>query len=403
MRLVLVSSLAAIAAVTTPACADVTMVRAADFVASIGVASHVAYTDGNYANLSNVESGLQYLGVRYLRDSAPANDQQSQRFSTLAQAGYRFTLMVNGSLSTQLSRSSALFHAYPSSVTAIEGPNEVNNQPVSYGGMIGTGGAQAYQQALYASVKTDSYLKSVPVLNFTDYPDETGRADAGTFHSYPKAATDPDPTLWYDAKNQAAVMPSLPLWCTESGFYTMKGADGVSEAVQASYLIETLAYNATRGISKTYLYELVDQKADSSTPTNTEMHYGLFRSGFVPKASATQLHNLITFAQDNGSSSSSFTPSPFFVSFSNPKVKNIALAKSDGSYLVLFWIEGAVWNSKTQSAITPTATHFTFTFPASRTVTSLHIADGTTKAIGRGANWGWDYTSGVAAVSISAK
>ena len=385
----------------SPAAADVAMVRSADFQSTIGVVTHVAYTDGSYADLSAVQKGLQYLGVRSLRDAAPSNLQQKQRLAVMAQAGYSFSLMVNGDITSQLAASSALASTYRGSVAAIEGPNEVNNQPVSYGGVIGTAGAQAYQQALYSLAKVDPNLKAVPVLNFTDYPDTSGRADAGTFHSYPKGATDPDPTLWYDAGHQSAVMPGVPLWCTESGFYTMKGPDGVSEAAQATYLVETLAYNATRGVAHTYLYELVDEKADPSA-VDSEKHYGLFRTDFTAKPAAVQLKNLISFTRDDGPAAIGFAPKPLSVAFSDSEVKHLIVANSDGSYVLLFWIEQSVWNSKSQTVVSTPPRRITFTLSGPHTATSLRLGDGSKKPIGRANHWDWDYVSGVIAVRIEA-
>ena len=382
--------------------ADTGMIRAAAFKGGIGVVSHVIYTDGNYADLNSVQKGLKYLGVRLLRDNAPTTSSQLQRYKAMARAGFQFTFMIHEDMNAQILNSSSLAMAYAGSVTAIEGPNEVNNEPVTYSGLTGTVGAQAYQKALYELVKSNSYLGKLPVLNFTDYPDASGRADAGNFHSYAKRAVDPDPTLWFDAKNQSGSMPAMPLWCTETGFYTMTGDDGVSEAVQADYIIESLAYNATRAIAKTYLYELVDEKADSTVPTDTKKHYGLFRTGFVPKPAAMQLHNLLAFIQDEGQLAGTFTPKTFNVTFSNKAVKNILVAKSDGSYVLLFWIEQALWNPVSQAAIAPAMTQLVINLSSDRALTYLRLQDGTSVGLGRNGTWKWDYRSGVVAIAISA-
>ena len=53
--------------------------------------------------------------------------------------------------------------AYPGSIIAIEGPNEVNNFAVNYEGLTGTAGAQAFQADLYAAVNASPILQDIPV------------------------------------------------------------------------------------------------------------------------------------------------------------------------------------------------------------------------------------------------
>lgn len=395
-----VALICALTAVCVTPARSAAVVTAASFLDSVGVASHVTYTDGSYASLPNVVGFLNYLGFRYMRDSAPSNDAESSRFSTLMKSGVRFTFMVNRDQNQQLTRLSALAKQFPGSIVAVEGPNEVNNQPVSFAGVIGTQGAQAYQKALYAAVKSDINLRDVPVLNFTDYPDREGVADAGNFHSYQKGGSEPQNTLWYDRTNQLKVMTSLPVFCTETGYYTaVSGVDGVNEISQAQYLVQTLAYNASAGVVRTHLYELADEKADSGS--NTEMHYGLFRADLTPKPAAVFIHNLTHFLSDAGPSAHAFTPKPFTVSFSNPDVKQLLVAKSDGSYVLLFWMQRSPWGNRKAIALPPVA--LTWKMSAVRSMTGLHLADGTTKDYGRGSGSGgtFAYVSGVVAVAIS--
>src|SRR4030081_3633403 len=45
-------------------------VRAYDFVATLGINTHIDFADYGYQNLTVVESSINYLGVKSIRDSA---------------------------------------------------------------------------------------------------------------------------------------------------------------------------------------------------------------------------------------------------------------------------------------------------------------------------------------------
>lgn len=81
-------------------------IRAWDFLDGIGVATHIAYTDGGYADLSNVQADLAYLGITELRDGISNDENGSAPLASyiqLAQAGGKFTFVVGGGTSTNAS------------------------------------------------------------------------------------------------------------------------------------------------------------------------------------------------------------------------------------------------------------------------------------------------------------
>ena len=138
-----------------------TSISAAMFLDSIGVATHIPYTDGGYANLSRVQSNLDYLGVDQLRDSISNGENGSAPLSSyvqLAKAGKKLTFIVgtgtstNASIQSTLNTIKQLVAAVPGSVTAIEGPNEINNQPTTFNGLGGLSGTVALQKFLYSTV-----------------------------------------------------------------------------------------------------------------------------------------------------------------------------------------------------------------------------------------------------------
>jgi len=154
-----------------------TAVRAADFIHAIGINVHMEYTDGAYASLSDVTMDLAYLGVDNIRDmipnlSAGGIPAQSELSALESLAAGRvkldlFTGQTETDIATDISVLNTLAAAEPGAIAAVEGPNEINNFPVSYDGLTGQGAATAEQEALYSAVTADSALRGAQIFNFT--------------------------------------------------------------------------------------------------------------------------------------------------------------------------------------------------------------------------------------------
>ena len=147
--------------------------RTADFIGLIGINTHPDQGD-TYANTANVVGDLQYLGIHHHRSGIP----NESAFQTIANAGIELTvcLMAGGTFTTSdigsmLAPIDQLNEAVPRSIAAIEGPNEINNFPLTYNGVGGIPGAEAIQKDIYSAVKADAHLAGVPVVYFTVYQD----------------------------------------------------------------------------------------------------------------------------------------------------------------------------------------------------------------------------------------
>ena len=388
-----------------------TPMRASAFTDSIGVGTHLTRQSAYY-DAKKVQAALRYLGVRHLRDAAPdPRAAYPAVFGAYAELGYDFTLTGSGySTAAQAERQAAAFQAaHPGAIAALEGYNEPNNwqrppQGWYAGGSDTHVGAQAYTREL---VTHGFELPGVAILDASDEPPPACAGSAVNVHSYAKYSKSqanpqigyPQPTLWYDLGRYRRACLSQLTWVTETGYYTSAGVDGVSEPVQAQYLLQSLAYDAQQGVLRTYLYELLDQSTGSP---NSEMNYGLFHTDGKPKPVATQLRSLLAALSDKGSDAASFMPKPLRVTFDDPAVKSLLLAKSDGSYVMLFWKEQNLWDGKMGRAVTPASTTFSFTFDAPRVVTYLRLQDGTAERLSRQAKCVWRYNSGVVGISISA-
>ena len=129
--------------------------------------THIAYTDGGYANLQNVIADLNYLGINQVRDGISDGENGSAPLSSyiaLAEAGIKLLHHLqcdrHGDLNAMLGLINQVETAVPGSVLAIEAI-EINNDPVTYAGVSGLQGALNEQAAIYSAVHSDTTLAGV--------------------------------------------------------------------------------------------------------------------------------------------------------------------------------------------------------------------------------------------------
>lgn len=351
--------------------------RAADFVDSIAVNVHMTYTDSAYANIGAVITSLRYLGVTYVRDYNLGSSNQGQAsYGRAARAGIRLNLFQQGGdVAAAVERMRTFAKIFPGSIASIEGPNEVNNFPVSYGGKHGEAGAQAFQAAFYGAVKADPVLAHIPVYGVTSWPVFDSKADFANFHSYPAKGDQPLARLVRDRDVQSAVMPGKPTALTEAGYYTLPGGGtwgGVDPDTQAK-LILNLLFDATRlGVHRTFLYQLLDAYPD---PTNSDMekHFGLFDIDNKPKPAATAIRNLTTILRDPAPNARSFTRAvpPSTVSGLPGLGSSLVMQKASGELYLILWSEPDIWNEATNQPIAVPAQNVTIDLGGVRSIVKV--------------------------------
>ncbi|OAV56179.1 calcium-binding protein [Rhizobium sp. WYCCWR10014] len=336
--------------------------RINDIIRSFGIDTHIDYTDGKYSNVGEVVKALDYLGLDTVRDHAPnsASDPNGQtHLGDAAEAGVQFVFSAQREVdpATVAQRLHAFVQAHPGSVVGIEGPNEVNNWPVSYQGLSGQAAALAYQKDLSAAVNADPLLKNIPVLGFTGYT-VASASDYTTIHTYAKDGDQPFSWLSRESGVQRAADPGKPLAITETGYHTSLTADtnggweGVSEATQAKLLLNTLMDGAALGSKQTFIYELLDAYSDPQG-TNQEKHFGLFHLDYSAKPAATAIHNLTEILADDGAQKASFSAGTLNYSIDGlpSSARSLLTEKSDGSYQIIIWNEPDIWNQSSDTAI----------------------------------------------------
>ena len=324
-----------------------------DLVNGLGVNTHIVYTDSQYANNDQTLAALNYLGIKLIRDVSPNPKNQGQgNYAVLARAGIRMVLFNGGDAPggtqtppTSVAAIAGLAQAFPGSIHAVEGPNEVNNGGVSYAGMIGVPGAQAFQQALYDDVRATPQLSTLPVYNFVNYPDSTGQADYANFHSYPSVTQDcQSGGLYNNMKSQQAVMPGKGIVTTELGAPSAPQAGAPDQTAHARFLISCALNNAANGVKETYFYQLFDGYADPAG-ANTQRHYGLFDSAYAPKKAAYALKTLVKVASESGANETTFAPGRLDYKLSGPaSVRTLLMQQASGWWLLAIWNNVPVWN-----------------------------------------------------------
>ena len=327
--------------------------RTADFIDIIGINTHPDQGD-TYANTGNVIADIQYrhssLTIRYPDGRCVSHDRE--------RAGIQLTVcvVVGGTVTTSdiasmLAPIDQLNEAVPGSIAAIEGPNEINNWPLTYNGATSILGAEAFQKDLYSAVHADAHLLGVPVVYFTSYQDvsdgpglnpatKPGYADYDNAHPYPPGVDGPDSYVnpsWMYAIGGNESAPFGPAMYTELGYSLGGDAPGtpVDADTQARYTLDIVADAVIYGLSRVYIYQLIDESFDTGL--------GLFDTSNTARPAADALHNLNSVLADTGADATTFATVSFAYSVSNlPNTKEtFALQKSTGEVDILVWNESS--------------------------------------------------------------
>ncbi|WP_090681907.1 calcium-binding protein [Paraburkholderia phenazinium] len=329
------------------------------FVDSIAVNTHLNYTDGAYAKLKNVRDDLVWLGVRHVRDATPGGSAPISSYAYLADSGIKFDFVVRDEVAHALAQIKVAEAASRGSVEAVEGFNEINNWPIAYDGLKGDAAGLAAQQAIYAFVHGNASLATIPVYDLTGYEvlpvtTRAGSADYANQHVYPQNGEQPGYTAngdaWIERGIKGVEKFGLPVVITEFGYFSLPQSGwyliGVDEESQAKGILNGLFDSAISGVSRMYLYELLDEKADPRGG-NAGMHYGLFAFDNRAKPAATALHNLISILKANGNSASNRIERDgwrYTLSDLPPSGRHVLLRKADGTFEIALWNEVAFWD-----------------------------------------------------------
>lgn len=331
---------------------------------SIGVTIHINFTDGAYADVRKVSDDLAWAGVHHVREGAPAESIPLSSYLWLAQHGAKFNFVILGDIDNSLRQLDRFAALAPDSIAAVEGPNEIDNFPITYNGLKGDAAGLAAQRAIYAHVHGSAQLKGVPVYDMTGYgiakvDTRANAADFANHHVYPQNGDQPaynaNGALWLPWAINSVRKYQLPIVLTEFGYFSSPQAGwnslGVDEATQAKGVLNGLFDAVSLGVTRTYLYELLDEKPDPQHKNN-EMHYGLFRYDHTPKPSASAIRNLTAILRANATEGAANANSPnasssCVLSGMPQSARSLLLTRSDGRYFIALWNEAPFWDRAT--------------------------------------------------------
>lgn len=274
---------------------------AAQFVDSIGVATHLSYRRTPYRRSSLVQELLVDLGVRHIRDGWPADDQRlARRALALAEQGIRITFVHDpreGGTPEEQHR-----WVRDNLLQAVEAAESLNEPDLQDGDWAAE--SIEWTRRLSAAYRGDERTEDVPLLapslsqvNDGDAHEALaplqGVVDYGNTHNYPgKDIVMNDEILDTVLRHQHRIVGDGPVIATETGY-----SDGPEDAPYEVVSQEQIAVllpglfleNFRRGISRTFAYELLDEAEGRGFEDN----FGLVEHDGTPKPSYESLRELI--------------------------------------------------------------------------------------------------------------
>jgi hypothetical protein len=344
-------------AVTAPA--PVAATPADAVVESIGVNTHLGYTDTPYNDFALVRQRLRELGIRYIRDSVSQDRPDVYaKMRELAGDGVHLDAIAGdplqrwniGTIDQQLD---LIQKELTSSVISIEGPNEYDLQ----GDPDWISILRSYTQQLSEGVRARPGLAALPVLcpsivrreNMAATGDLSPWCDYGNTHTYLSGEMPERDSIW-DGELAAAANNSAakPVQVTETGYHNgvngTVGHLGTSELASGIYMPRLFLENFRRGLLRSYAYELLDQREDPSK-TDIEAAFGLLRNDFSKKPAAVAVERLIGLLSDRGAS---FKPTglAYRLEGAPATARQLLLQKRDGSFDLVLWNAVSVWDTE---------------------------------------------------------
>jgi hypothetical protein len=351
--------------------------RAAEFLRTLGMNVHVTQ-GGQYDNITQMITDLNYVGFKLLRDNITSNSGDIAQMDQLAAAGCRWDFIGSGTPSSTVSFIKAFQTRNPGKLNSVEGPNEPNNFPISYGGQTGTNAGILFTNDLVTAVRADSSLSAVKIYNTSPYPHVSTNADYGNTHYYSPAGAQADSDLVANVNLEKSAMPNKPQVLTETGYFSLPGYHngqwiGVTEDAQCRLLLNEAFRAYEMGLAETYFYQLYDQFPPSDG-TN-EAFYGIIRNDGTRKQAAVGFHNVTTILADNGATALTFTPGTVNYTITGlPSTgHSILFQTSAGVYKLVVWAMPNIWNTTTDTQIDAPIVSFTVNFGA--TFASVKVYD----------------------------
>lgn len=319
------------------------------FVDSMGVVTHLRYLDTSYGNFDGViKPKLQELGIRHVRDGG-TDPGFLQRVNQLGSVGIKSTLVIDPRDGYTPANAVPILKQVLPAVEAIEGPNEWDVNPtLFYEKQAFPSGIYQFQSQLYNAIKSDAATASIPVIapslanpyNSEKLGSLSSVVDLGNMHSY-AGGNQPNADLdWkWIPQAQAVSGSNKSIVATEAGWHNAtndlgSSQRGVSEAVSGKYIPRTYLEYFNRGVKRTFMYELINQRQAGDQENN----FGLLRADGSPKPAFNATRNLISVLNDPVESSQ-LGSLDYYLTGNTQNVHHTLLQKSSGDFYLVMWVE----------------------------------------------------------------
>ncbi|HWL99380.1 MAG TPA: hypothetical protein VNP20_18710 [Nocardioidaceae bacterium] len=362
--------------------------RAGDVAGMVGVRTNLAAANNSlYGNIPLVASALNDLGIRHIRERMVLPDSSSTQARNQREGWQRLASMVprlrvSGITGTvdDSQGTVAEFAAYIESalggssgvVGSVENANEPNapdlpwNQDDPDGWVAPT---RARQRAMAHVFRGRPGLQGLDVLGpslsggagrrqYHQLGDLSSSLDVGNFHVYPGNDEPGTPSTGLDEAISAlrANAGTKPYWCTETGMHqgmlSRAAMAYYPESVAAEYIARIPLEHFSRGVSRVYLFELLDDEFDPVFLDN-QAHFGLLRYQVptpTPKPAYDALRRLLALLHDPGPT---FRPQgePVTLRGAPADCRHLLLQKRDARRYLCLWRDVPLWDLSRNRAI----------------------------------------------------
>jgi hypothetical protein len=374
--------------VVLDAAQSVQATKASDLLNMVGINIHSDDGASPYGNYPETEKLLAQLGVHHVRDDMAyspifVRSGQYNFYNTLRGQGIGVDLVLSKGAdpSDMAGRLASVATYFPTAVDAIEGPNELNLAP---GDQNWAAQDASYEQLLFAGVKANPVLRTVPVVapslanylairnndeGFISLGNLTASIDDGNVHLYPGGR---DPTWDMDTTFSGVqyVSGTKPVWVTEAGYHdavTTAGRDTATpDSVIADYLPRLLLEYHLRHAARVNIYELYDEASDPGL-SNFHDHFGLVSLQGRLKPQFKALRNFDQLLTD-GTQPFVAGSLAYTVTSGSTPVTSTLVEKSNGEFVLFLWRDVSLFDIATQRTTPVPAVPVTVTLgaPASK-------------------------------------
>lgn len=335
-------------------------------VRRFGVVVHLHFLDSVYVRHDEVLDWLRRLGVRHVRTRLSVMPDVLDAFEKFARHGVRIHGVCGAfgddqSMDEIMRAVSRRFDDPRKVFSGFEGINEPNNDGVAW-----VAETRRKTRALHAA-RARHGLREVPIVapalaRVNDGGMEGGTTleqaqalgdlsrylDYGNMHVYPRGLP-PSNDIGYFRRCAREVAPSLPVMCTEGGYFTAMdyqgGANAVPPPVAAAYAPQAILQHWAAGTRRFFRYELLDEPDVSST--DREGTFGMISTGcsWTPKQDFWPVRELLEQLEDPGPA---FRPGPARISLSRgPRdLRRALFAKRDGSHVLALWLDRPIYEPR---------------------------------------------------------